>query len=147
MTELFFVLAAVLAFIVVFAGIWMLVLSILSAFSKWGMLGESYRVDEFPSDISWRRWISARMNGVMFNNMLWVGVSERGLYLKAGPSFFYKFKHPPLLIPWSDIQSASRKQEFLRKFVGMKVQGVDIWLEPRAVEGAGEYSDVLASLN
>jgi hypothetical protein len=37
-----------------------------------------------------------------YNNVLTLGVNPHGLYLAI--LFPYRFRHPPLLIPWSDVK-------------------------------------------
>jgi hypothetical protein len=37
-----------------------------------------------------------------YNNVLTLGVSSEGLYLAT--MLFFRFMHPPLLIPWSEIR-------------------------------------------
>ena len=37
-----------------------------------------------------------------YNNALTLGVNPQGLYLAI--VFLFRFRHPPLLIPWSDIK-------------------------------------------
>ena len=37
-----------------------------------------------------------------YNNVLTLGASQQGLYLAS--MFLFRFMHPPLLIPWSEIK-------------------------------------------
>jgi hypothetical protein len=37
-----------------------------------------------------------------YNNVLTIGVSPQGLYLAS--MFLFRFMHPPLLVPWSEIK-------------------------------------------
>ncbi len=39
---------------------------------------------------------------VNYNNVLTIGVSPEGLYLAS--MFLFRFMHPPLLVPWSEIK-------------------------------------------
>jgi hypothetical protein len=52
--------------------------------AKWGM--QSGRM----------RWLAN------YNNVLTLGASQQGLYLAS--MFLFRFMHPPLLIPWSEIK-------------------------------------------
>jgi hypothetical protein len=36
-----------------------------------------------------------------YNNVLTMGASQQGLYLAS--MFLFRFMHPPLLVPWSEI--------------------------------------------
>jgi hypothetical protein len=37
-----------------------------------------------------------------YNNVLTLGVNQQGLYLAS--MFLFRFMHPPLLVPWSEIK-------------------------------------------
>ena len=45
-----------------------------------------------------------------YNNVLTLGASQEGLYLAAMP--FFRFMHPPLLVPWSNIKVRRSKGLF-----------------------------------
>ncbi len=45
-----------------------------------------------------------------YNNVLTIGVNREGLYLAA--MFLFRFMHPPLLIPWSEIKARKSKGWF-----------------------------------
>ena len=42
-----------------------------------------------------------------YNRVLTLGTSPQGLYLAS--MFLFRFMHPPLLIPWSEIKVRSKK--------------------------------------
>ncbi len=42
-----------------------------------------------------------------YNNVLTIGVSPQGLYLAS--MFLFRFMHPPLLVPWSEIKVRRKK--------------------------------------
>jgi hypothetical protein len=42
-----------------------------------------------------------------YNNVLTMGVSQQGLYLAS--MFLFRFMHPPLLVPWSEIKVRRNK--------------------------------------
>jgi hypothetical protein len=42
-----------------------------------------------------------------YNNVLTFGVSPQGLYLAS--MFLFRFMHPPLLVPWSEIKVRRKK--------------------------------------
>jgi len=42
-----------------------------------------------------------------YNNLLTIGASQQGLYLAS--MFLFRFMHPPLLVPWSEIKVQRRK--------------------------------------
>jgi hypothetical protein len=46
---------------------------------------------------------SGRMQGLAdYKNVLTIGVSQQGWYLAS--MFFFRFMHPPLLVPWNEIK-------------------------------------------
>ena len=47
-----------------------------------------------------------------YNNVLTLGASQRGLYLAS--MFLFRFMHPPLLVPWSEIKVRRSKGWVLR---------------------------------
>ncbi len=49
-----------------------------------------------------------------YNNVLTLGVSPDGMYLAS--MFLFRFMHPPLLIPWSEIK-VSRKKGWVFEYV------------------------------
>jgi hypothetical protein len=80
---------------------------ILSHIGGWKKLAEVYRYD---GQFCGRRWRfrSCRMNGfVNYNNCLTFGAGAEGLYINIFPIF--RFRHPPLLIPWSEIKEEKTK--------------------------------------
>lgn len=85
-----------------FVGMWCLVLRILSSASGWMKLaGRFHHPDKFEGKC--HHFQSARMKLVNFNSALVIGVSPQGLYLR--PMILFRFFHPPLLIPWAEIQA------------------------------------------
>jgi hypothetical protein len=42
-----------------------------------------------------------------YNNVLTLGANQEGLYLAS--MFLFRFMHPPLLVPWSEISVRSKK--------------------------------------
>ena len=46
-----------------------------------------------------------------YNNVQMVGASQQGLYLAS--MFLFRFVHPPLLVPWSEIKVRRSKGWFL----------------------------------
>lgn len=105
--ESFFIILPVAIFLVFFAAIWIFVSFILSRVGGWEKLAQVYRYDgEFKGE-RWR-FRSCRMNGfVNYNNCLTFGANPEGLYINILPMFL--FRHPPLLIPWSEIKEEKTK--------------------------------------
>lgn len=103
----FLIIFPIMIFLVFFAIIWLSVCFILAKVSGWEKLARVYRYDGAFSGKCWR-FRSCRMNAcVSYNNCLAFGANPSGLYMKMLPLF--RFHHPPLLIPWSEIQEKKNK--------------------------------------
>ncbi len=88
--------------LVVLAGAWLL-LGWLSAFlGGWTRLASRYRWNQpFEGEIFPTR--SAMLGMSRYENCLTMGANAKGLYLKVFT--WMRINHPPLFIPWEDIQS------------------------------------------
>ncbi|MEN6622881.1 MAG: hypothetical protein ABFD50_15190 [Smithella sp.] len=107
MEQLSIIIFPIIIFLIFFIGIWLFVCFILSRVSGWDRLASKYQND---GTFNGKRWHfrSCRMNGyVNYNGCLTFGASSAGLYMKVLPLF--RFHHPPLLIPWSEIQEKKEK--------------------------------------
>lgn len=100
--EILFILAG--AFLVLwFFGLWFG-----SRVCGWRRLAEAYpSTSEFNCET---RPTSARVGSCTYNGILNVGASEAGLYLI--PALIYRPFHPPLLIPWDDIDANVHRARF-----------------------------------
>ncbi|WDI44613.1 hypothetical protein [Bremerella sp. P1] len=75
----------------------------------WGLLAKSFRAREKPSG-KFFYFRSAGVGMASYRNMLTVGVTAKGLYLAV--FFPFRFVHPPLLIPWSEIKDIHENKFF-----------------------------------
>jgi len=86
---------------------WLLVGAIISLISGWFSLAKVYRTGSAFDGAKWRMQ-SGRMRWfVGYNNVLTIGASQQGLYLAS--MFLFRFMHPPLLVPWSEIKVQKKK--------------------------------------
>jgi hypothetical protein len=73
----------------------------------WSSLSRVYRTRVPFDGAKWgmqsgqMRWLAN------YNNVLTLGVSPQGLYLAS--MFLFRFMHPPLLVPWSEIKVRRNK--------------------------------------
>ncbi len=90
------------------AGVWMLAAFLISWMSGWRALGRQFRLQgSWPSQ-SWS-WQSASLRfRANYNNCLIVGADAGGLYLRV--SVLFRFMHPDLFVPWSEIQVGAKKR-------------------------------------
>jgi hypothetical protein len=91
-----------LIFPVYFLTLWLVVGAVVSFIGGWFSLARAYRTQEEFDGATWRmqrgqmRWLAN------YNNVLTIGASQQGLYLAC--MFLFRFMHPPLLVPWSEIK-------------------------------------------
>jgi len=87
--------------------LWFLVAATMSLIGGWFSLAKVYRTQVPFSGTKWKmqsgqmRWLAN------YNNVLTLGVSPQGLYLAS--MFLFRFMHPPLLVPWSEIKVRRKK--------------------------------------
>src|SRR5580658_7692562 len=100
-------------FPIYFLWLWLLVGATISVIGGWFSLAKVYRTQEAFDGAKWRmqsgqmRWLAN------YNNVLTIGVSQQGLYLAS--MFLFRFMHPPLLVPWSEIK-VRRKQGWVFEY-------------------------------
>lgn len=101
-------------FPVYFLWLWLLVGATISVIGGWFSLAKVYRTQVAFDGTKWRmqsgqmRWLAN------YNNVLTIGVSQQGLYLAS--MFLFRFMHPPLLVPWSEIK-VRRKTGWVFEYV------------------------------
>ena len=89
-------------FPIYFLCLWLLVGATISFVGGWFSLARVYRTRGPFNGAKWGmqsgriRWLAN------YNNVLTIGVSPQGLYLAS--MFLFRFMHPPLLVPWSEIK-------------------------------------------
>jgi hypothetical protein len=89
-------------FPIYFLCLWLLVGAIISFVGGWSSLAKFYRIRAPFNGAKWGMQ-SGRMRGLAnYNNVLTIGVDQGGLYLAS--MFLFRFMHPPLLVPWSEIR-------------------------------------------
>ncbi|GMU01178.1 hypothetical protein KH5H1_52980 [Corallococcus caeni] len=95
--------------LVLIPGMFVLVTFLLSRMGGWSRLARDYRLDKgggFPS----RYFVSGGVGLVSYRSCLIVGGDARGLYLAVLLPF--RVGHPPLCIPWADLQDRVRERWF-----------------------------------
>ena len=101
-------------FPIYFLWLWLLVGATISVIGGWFSLAKVYRTQVAFDGTKWRmqsgqmRWLAN------YNNVLTIGVSQQGLYLAS--MFLFRFMHPPLLVPWSEIK-VRRKTGWVFEYV------------------------------
>jgi len=98
-----------IAFPILFVGIWVMVLFLVSILGGWSKLGKHYPDDPDVQRRS-KSWKSGRLGWVGYNNCLTIGISDEGLHLSM--PFPFRFSHPSLMIPWDQFHKTERKSRF-----------------------------------
>lgn len=94
--------------------LWLLVSAIISYVGGWTALAKGFRLkssfvgERWTGQSGQMRWLSS------YGNCLTSGCNPEGLCLATMPLF--RFRHPPLLIPWQEI-AISRRQILFLHFV------------------------------
>ena len=126
----FFVVLGAIAFFVL---VWCFAVWIASWASGWRKLAE-----RFPATFAFTgdtvRFASARIGIANYNGTLIVGTGSEGLYLV--PIRIFRFFHPPLLIPWTEITSDPRDSSIMPRVLMTfpSVPGTRIYLYGRSVK-------------
>jgi len=97
-------------FPIYFVLLWLGIAALISYIGGWRALSKSFRAGE-PFVGTKRYFQSGQMRWLVgYGNCLTVGANSDGLYL--GILFLFRFVHPPLFIPWSEV-SVRTKQNWL----------------------------------
>jgi hypothetical protein len=90
-----------------FVTLWLLVGAIISYVGGWFSLSKCYST-RVPFNGAKSGMQSGRMRWLAnYNNVSTMGASQQGLYLAS--MFLFRFMHPPLLVPWSEIKVRRNK--------------------------------------
>ncbi|MFL7812208.1 MAG: hypothetical protein ACK2TT_03040 [Anaerolineales bacterium] len=101
------------AFPIYFIALWCFILWLIALAGGWKKLSGHYRqLGDFQGQIL--RMQSARLNWSNYSNILRIGLSERGLYMS--PMVLFRPFHPPLLIPWEEIEAEPFQQALWRGY-------------------------------
>lgn len=96
---------------VLIVGFWLALCAIIAWLGGWARLADRYRL--------WTTFEGTRFGGqsaalgwTSYGGVLTFGVDGRGLYLAVFPLF--RFAHPPLFVPWSDVSAHEVRGRWLR---------------------------------
>lgn len=91
-----------IAFFLFFVTAWIAICLILSRFSGWSHLADTFRLTQPFTGRKWRFRSASFRRFTSYSNALTIGASSAGLYLAVFPLF--RAGHPPLLIPWQHVR-------------------------------------------
>ncbi len=118
-----------------FIAIWLLVSAVIAYIGGWTTLAKRFRLrmpfvgERWTRQSGQMRWIVAG-----YHNCLTVGGNRTGLYLAM--MLLFRFRHPPLLIPWDEI-TISRQRilffNYVRFGLGRELD-IPLYLRPKLAE-------------
>jgi hypothetical protein len=106
----------------------------ISRVTGWHRLAERYRFEGEMPEKRWR-WRSGRMRWTTrYGNCLNFSADQRGLYMSV-VAFFRPF-HPPLFIPWNEIEVGEKSLFFIpkREFILGRQARIPLWISTRLGE-------------
>jgi hypothetical protein len=110
------ILGIVVLFVVMFVGIWVLVVFILSQLGWRGLM--RWKTRNEPTGKAFP-WSAATVGIVKFRHSLNVWVDREGFWLK--PVRVFAMFHPTLFVPWRDVRTVE-PQRFLVAFTAVSVE-------------------------
>ena len=101
-----------------FFAMWLLISLVISYIGGWAKLAGDFKARSAFTGQLWN-WQSGSMRWTAhYSRCLTVGCDTRGLYVSVLPIF--RFKHPPLFIPWMEI-STTRKRILIFEVVEFRL--------------------------
>jgi hypothetical protein len=105
------------AFVLAFAGLWFFIIWLISIIAGWRKLAEHYRCRESVVGITW--WFKSgavrRYLPISYRSCLRIVANDNGIRFSV--FFPFRFGHPPLFIPWTDIRFDHDTEFFFFKTV------------------------------
>lgn len=101
-------------YLILFVCAWLFISWFIAHAGGWSTLANKYKATcEPPQHL--HNFCSATLNwSANYQGVLRIGFLPEGLYLV--PFFLFRFAHPPLLIPWSDITEANDSSRWFKRF-------------------------------
>ena len=90
-------------FALYFVGLWAFISLMVSFIGGWMSLAKAYRYHGQSTGRLLRFRSAAFRFGTSYRHCVTFGVSPAGLYIK--PFFLFRMFHPPMFIPWHDVQN------------------------------------------
>ncbi|MBT3338991.1 MAG: hypothetical protein HN855_09365 [Anaerolineae bacterium] len=96
--------------IIGFLTFWSFVVWLIAVIGGWSRLAKHYQ--DFDNYYGRKlRGKSGRFGGTSYSGVLIFGADFTGMYLAV--NFFFRIGHPPLFIPWNDIQMEEHQRIFM----------------------------------
>ncbi|HEX6041387.1 hypothetical protein [Longimicrobium sp.] len=115
-------------FPLLFAGMWLGICALLASIGGWHGLGARFREPpNAPRPTARAFWTtSLRMSAglpVDYRSCVILRLGDAGIHLRTW--ILFRFLHPPLLIPWAEVESCTPGRHFLRRAVMVRLRGTD----------------------
>jgi hypothetical protein len=123
-----------LVFPLYFVSLWLLVSTIISYVGGWTALATRFRLETPFTGQQWSGNRGRMRWNTGYSRCLTIGCSSEGLYLALMPLF--RFRHPPLLIPWSEVSVSRRKFLFftsVRFGLGRELD-IPLWIRAKTAD-------------
>jgi len=98
---------------------------VLGRVSGWFPLANKFpQITDYQGD--WENFQSVSLQGISFNRCLSIGISAKALFLR--PCFPLSYVFSPLEIPWTDITSVKRSENFWSKNIHLRIDDPNVML-------------------
>lgn len=107
------------AFPIFFSALWVGITLLMSFIGGWGKVAKVYAAAERPAGATELKHVTGMFGVASYKHVLTIITTDRGLYMENRKVF--RFGHPPLFIPFSDIHRARRMTLFFWDYVAFEV--------------------------
>jgi hypothetical protein len=120
-----------------FIAMWLGVGAALAEISGWPALARRFRTEQGPPGRRLRRQV-VMLGPTHESGVTRIITSSAGLYLDASPLF--RFRRPPLLLPWSAVRHRSERRLLWLRWHEIDLAGITILgVKPRAYEAIAPF--------
>ncbi len=110
-------------FLSLFVLMWFVMSGLLSLISGWWGLASRFRSEKLAHGDSFR-FVSGSIGSALFpvsyGSCLFVTINEEGF--RVAILFLFRFLSPPLLIPWSKVESVIEKRFFFMRYAAIRIR-------------------------
>lgn len=113
-------------FLLLFSFAWIGTCAMISLAGGWHRLAQKYRSNSEPSGETVRfasMSIGTGLFPARYRRVLFVTVGSSGFGLSV--VFFYRLLHPPLFIPWTDVEAVQAERKWFSRHVAVTLRGFD----------------------
>jgi hypothetical protein len=103
-----------------------IVLYVIGHWSGWFQLAKKYP-EKAVYHGDWESFQSVSLQGISFNRCVHIGISAEALFLR--PCFPFNRLFAPLEIPWSAVNSATRREVFWIKMIRIRLHEPDVTIQ------------------